>query len=331
LIPPRVLAATALGLFIHTTGPHANVVSTVRSQSADAGQTRTPRGLWVWETPPLLHDPSARRAFFEFCAHHDIGIVGIQIATQGRGVDRRLTDATEWKTLIADAHRRGMRIHALDGDPAYARRAEHATVLSIVDAVIAYNAAAAASERFYGIHLDIEPYLLAEWTDPHSRERLLAEYLDLNERAAQRARAAGIVYGVDVPFWWRSVDTATGQPVSATTFHGVRKSATEHVLGIVDNVGIMAYRNVAAGPDGIVADALATLDAADRIGSAKAFVGVEVDTVSDGVPAKATFAGKTLRELHDQLTAVDTVFVGRPAYAGIAIHRYAAYRQLLDK
>ena len=53
-----------------------------------------------------------------------------------------------------------MSVHALDGDPHYALRDQHAVPLSIVNAVVAYKAAAAANERFDGIHFDNEPYLL---------------------------------------------------------------------------------------------------------------------------------------------------------------------------
>ncbi len=298
---------------------------------AAAETVTSEHGLWVWDSPPLLHDAHEREAFFDFCARHHIGVAGIEIFTRATDAGRRLDNAAEWRTLIREARRRGMRLHALDGDPHYALRSEHGTVLSIVDAVLAYNASVAPDERFYGIHLDIEPYLLPEWKEPSARERLLADYLDLNLGAAARARAAGVVYGVDIPFWWQSIDTATGEAVSITTFRGVRKSATAHLLKIVDIVGVMAYRNVAAGPDGIVTRALETLDLADNADGARTFVGVETEKVSEGVPAKVTFAGKSLEQLDAEVRSVDDVFVGRPAYAGIAIHRYVSLRQMREQ
>src|SRR5688572_23836793 len=170
--------------------------------------------------------------------------------------------------------------------------------------------------RFDGIHFDIEPYLLSAWKNPETREQLLVSYLDLNERVAKRARAAGLVYGVDIPFWWQSIDAATGQPVSITTFHGVRKTATEHLLTMVDNVGIMAYRNVATGPQGIVSLALDTLEQADSIGHADVFVGIETEKISEGVPESVTFARKSIRDLRTAVDIVEHVFVGRPSYAG---------------
>lgn len=95
-----------------------------------------------------------------------------------------------------------MKVHALDGDPHYARRDQHAVPISVLGAVVAYNAAAASNERFDGIHFDNEPYILLDWREPRLREQLLEEYLELNARAAAAAHDAGLAYGVDIPFWW---------------------------------------------------------------------------------------------------------------------------------
>ena len=90
----------------------------------------------------------------------------------------------------------------------------------------------------------------------------------------------------------------------------------------------MAYRNVAAGPDGIIAHALATVERANRIARARTFVGVETDKVSAGVPAKVTFAGKSMLELNAQVEATEAALAGHPSYAGIAFHRYVTFRDL---
>ena len=238
-------------------------------------QTAPPRAMWLWDPAPLLDDAAARRDFFAFCERHRIGIVWAQIATRAN-VDRRQLDrASDWKALIADAHRRDMKVHALDGDPHYVLRDQHAQVLSTLDAVAAYNAAAAANERFDGVHFDNEPYVLLDWRDPRLRERLLEDYLDLNARAAAAARAAGLAYGVDIPFWWGSIDEVTGEPTGIVSFRGTRQAASDHLLAIVDNLGIMDYRTTAAGPDGIVAHATDTLQKAERASHARIYIGVE--------------------------------------------------------
>ena len=291
-------------------------------------QTKPDRGLWVWETAPLLREAGERQTFFEFCEAHGISIVAMQIATHGKGADRKLDARAEWTALITEAHRRRMRVHALDGDPKFARAAQHGTVLSIVNAVVAYNASVAPAARFDGMHLDIEPQALPEWKDPNTREPLLAEFLEINQGAAARARAAGLLYGVDIPFWWHVPDDVTGEPLGIVTFHGERKLVTEHLLGFVDNIGIMAYRNVAAGPDGIITLALDTIQRVERTRNVRVFVGIETEKVREGVPATITFAGKTLRDMRKEISAAEATFARYSSFLGIAIHRYGSLREM---
>jgi hypothetical protein len=286
--------------------------------------------MWVWETQPLLRDAAERRTFFEFCKEFRINVIAMQVATRGAGASRQLDTPAEWTTLITEAHRRNMRVHALDGDPLFANPAQHETALSIVSAVVAYNASVVRAARFDGMHLDIEPYLLPEWKVPASRAEQLNQYLDVNYRAAASAHAAGMLYGVDIPFWWHTPDELTGEPVGIVTFRGQRKLATEHLLDFVDNIGIMAYRNVAAGPDGIITHALDTIRRAAKPGrNVRAFVGVETEKVSEGVPTKVTFAGKSGRELQTEVRLAEATLSKYSSFAGIAIHRYGSFRRLV--
>lgn len=295
---------------------------------AARAQAKPDRGMWVWESAPILREARERQAFFEFCKTHGVNVVAMQIATRGTGPERQLDDRAEWITFITEAHRNRMRVHALDGDPAFARSAQHGIVLSIVNAVVAYNASMVPAARFDGVHLDIEPYALPEWKDPKTREPLLVEYLEVNQEAAARVHAAGLLYGVDIPFWWHMPDDATGGPIGMVTFRGERKLATEHLLGFVDNIGIMAYRNVAAGPDGIITLALDTVQRAERTRRVRAFVGIETEKVGEGVPARITFAGKTMRDMREEIRAAEAALARYASFVGIAIHRYGSFRYL---
>ena len=240
-----------------------------------APETTPPRALWLWDPAPLLDDARANVAFFDFCERQRIGVVWAQIRTSTPSGSRRLDRPSDWQRFMAAAHRRGMKVHALDGDPHFALREQHLVPLSIVEAVVAYNTAAAPAERFDGIHFDNEPHILLQWRVPRLREQLLAAYLDLNAQASAMARRHGLAYGVDIPFWWQAIDEETKEAVGIVTFHGMRQSATWHLLELVDNLGIMDYRTMASGPDGIVAHATPILERAERVGKARVYVGVE--------------------------------------------------------
>jgi hypothetical protein len=288
-------------------------------------QAGASRALWVWDSAPLLQDAAARQRFLEFCRMQAIDIAWIQVTQRSPG-ENRLQDENGWRELLAEAHRSGVKIHALDGDPAYVLRERHHVVLSLVDTIIRFNREAPADRRFDGIHLDNEPYLLPGWQLPVVRERLLGEYLELNARVQRAVRdEGGLEYGVDIPFWWQLPDAQTGGPIGDVTFEGARKAASFHILDLVDNVGIMDYRNVAAGTDGIIAHARTLLEYGNGT-KAKVFVGVETSPVPVAELAKLTFDGRSNAEMEHELGVAHAALADHRSYAGFAIHHYGAYR-----
>ena len=292
---------------------------------AGAHGRSTSRALWVWDAAPLLQDTSARQRFLEFCRARSIDIAWLQVTRSPGG--NRLQREDDWRELLHDAHRSGIKIHALDGDPAYVLRERHYVVLELVDTIIRFNREASPDRRFDGIHLDNEPHALAGWQLPVIRERLLAEYLELNARVQRIVRAeGGLEYGVDIPFWWQYRDDQTGAAIGDVMFEGVRKAVSFHVLDLVDNVGIMDYRNVAGGDDGIIAHARDLLAYANGT-RATVFVGVETSPVAPGALPKLTFDGRSNAEMERELALAQAAFTGHRSYAGFAIHHYLPYRE----
>jgi hypothetical protein len=138
-----------------------------------------------------------------------------------------------------------------------------------------FNAEGQPGESFYGIHLDNEPHQLLGFDGPW-REELLRQFIELNDRimADLRARGSELVYGIDIPFWFDEDRDADGRPTCDVTYRGVRQNAARHLIDIVDNIGIMAYRNFAGGADGIIRHAEDEVAYAASRGK-KAYVGVE--------------------------------------------------------
>ena len=279
------------------------LAAAVAAGAAAVAQGRASRALWVWDSAPLLQDAAARQRFLEFCDARDIDVAWLQVSRSPGG--NRLQYEQGWRQLLQDAHRSGVTIHALDGAPDLARRERHYVVLELVDTIIRFNRDAAPDQRFDGIHLDIEPHQLAGWSLPVIQERLLAEFLELHVRA-QRAvdGEGGLEYGVDIPFWWPA----------------------PQILDVVDNVGVMDYRNVARGSDGIIAHAQGLLAYANGT-RAKVFVGVETSSVAEVELPKLTFDGRTNAEMDHEIGVAHAAFLGHRSYAGFAIHHYGPYRE----
>jgi hypothetical protein len=189
-------------------------------------------------------------------------------------------DAATLRPLVAALNRLDIRVYALDGDPHYALPRLHAGVLETVDNVIRYNREVREDERFFGIRYDIEPYILPGFNGS-SRELLLDGLLQITAASVARARAAGLRYGADIPFWYDAPAEYTYERVTAE-FGGVSKPVSEHIIDLVDDVSIMDYRTVAYGADGTVRHASGELAYAQRQGK-PVFVGLETGELPDEV------------------------------------------------
>jgi hypothetical protein len=263
--------------------------------TAKIGKQRDlPRAMWNWNPLPLLLDPLRQKDFLTFCKRERIARVWLQLPTRsvrspetGRIVDRPAGDdfhveivhPARLRSFLAAAHAEGIKVEALDGAPEYAVKKFHHVPLAIVDAVIAFNRESAPAERFDGVHFDNEPYLLIGWHFPEVRKQILKEFLELNLECQRRIRSrSDMVYGIDIPFWWQSVDPQTGKVIAPATLNGVEKAASFHCIDMLDSVGIMNYRNTADGADGMLANGLELLEYADKARRARIYLGVETIT-----------------------------------------------------
>jgi len=234
-------------------------------------QAAPARATWLWDPGPAFASPDTRASMFDFLERERISVVWAQVILSGQD----LASAQEWRTLIGDASKRGIRIEALDGRPTYAIQEDAAR--RVLDAVLAYNEASRPDERFSGVHLDIEPYLLWSWRSKPARKKVLRRYLDLLEWCKQRIanEFPAMTLGADIPFWWQSKDDRTGRPIGDVEFGGVAKAASYHVIDMLENVGIMNYRNRAEGPNGMISLGEDLLAYADGARKARLWMGVE--------------------------------------------------------
>jgi hypothetical protein len=244
------------------------------------------RPLWLWDSPKVLLDAEARRELFAFCACQGIDGLWMQVALEReRAADGTpvLQHAAAWRTLLREAHAAGLTVEALEGAPIYALKPHHGEALAVVDAVIAFSKAAADRDGFDGLHFDIEPHGLYRWRFPESRERMAAGLVEVSLESAKRLRAAGLRFGVALPFWLQVKDEQTGEPLGAITYEKQRQSAAHHLIDRLDYVAIMSYRDRTTGPNGVVAIAGDLLAHAAAAGKARVYLGLETAADSERV------------------------------------------------
>lgn len=242
------------------------------------------RKMWIWSTSDLLGDAAKREQLFRFCKEQQVGEIWIQLLYTLRRRETGIHETTtctihepaSLRALLREAHASGVRVHALDGYPDFALAANHDIPLAVVDSVIAFNAGNSKPERFDGVHFDNEPYLIVGWKAVDIRARILREFLDLNAECQRRVRERSeMEYGIDIPFWWQERDETTGKVVGEVEFRGKRQAASFHCIDMLDNVGVMNYRDMADGADGMIAHGRELLEYAEKANAATIYMGIE--------------------------------------------------------
>lgn len=291
---------------------------------AGSAVAAAPRAVWVWETETfqLLDRDDRWDETFAFLTRWNLTTVYLYADMyKGRNIIR--DEPEKYRRLITALHRRGFKVYALLGSM-YLRTQEYilperrVVALQMFKNILRYDAGSAAAERFDGINVDIEPYLLDDWSE--NRTLRATQYLDLAAEFMRLKREAGsaLAVGPAMPFWFDGIDDIA--------WRGKRQRLSDHVQDIYDYVAIMDYRNFAQGPDGIIAHATDELAYADRTGRS-VVIGVETLLTE---PRKVTFHGMGYATMEEQLKIAETEFSTHPSFSGFAIHHMGSYRIMVD-
>ena len=261
--------------------------------TARAATLPSSRAMWVWDSadPTLLVADAATRSVRDL-------YVSVTPTVQ---TDGELPRLRELARLAAPA---GIRLLALGGDPAWTTNPA---------AAIAWQRAALGTGLFAASHVDVEPYLLAGWSNPRTRATLVKGYVDLLARLQSDSSAP---LEVDIPFWYNTISSAKRGGTLA-----------DDVLTRVDAVTVMSYRDSAAGILDVGRDVLDRADALAVIGRR---VPVRLAAETNPLPDcdYCTFAQEGSAALALALATVDAASALRPSYAGMAVHDHLGWLAL---
>ena len=263
------------------------LVGLVLALAVPAGASSSDQALWVWDGPV--------DGVIEFAANRNVTDLYLS-APPGFTSDAR------YAPFIADARTQGLRVWAVAGDASWAK--DRSAWVDWTDEVVGFG-------QFDGIVADVEPYLLADWSNDRKRSRLISSYLK-NLKAATAAAGSSEML-VAVPFWW-DVDE----------YRTKGKTLVEQTLATTDGIVVMAYRDHAEGVDGIVDLAGFEVALGSQM-SKRVVVGVETGVASID---KVTFQEEGLAVMAVELAKVEAAFASAGGYGGVAIHHYASYLTL---
>lgn len=241
------------------------------------------RATWVWNTEELLNDRQEADRTVAFLARQGVDFVFLQIPDGPewrRAPGERILEPDHIRPLVARLSAAGIRVYALDGAAWFANPPYHDGVVKTVEHVVAYNAAVAPEERFYGVRYDIEPYLLPGFHGP-ARDRILSNFLTLVERIVKTAHAGDLAVGLDIPFWYDAPNERTFAKVNVE-WNGVTRPASHQLIDLVDDVSIMAYRTTGYGADGTISHSESEVRFAAEHGK-RVFIGLETAPLPDEI------------------------------------------------
>jgi Cadherin-like beta sandwich domain/Bacterial Ig domain len=295
------------------------------------------RAIWIWEKASynLFYNDGSKEVL-DALAQDTATFQSDPVTTFYLGIDqlygkRVMQEAPEKvRAFVSWAHSRGYKVHAtiaggtiLPYMGAYSRY--HEIAVRTMEEVINYNLSAAPDERFDGVNVDIEPYILPDFKTAQPSVQI--QYLDGLYKMIQRRDAAGInlPFGTVIPKWFDTAAQAQNIP-----WRGSTTWLSEHVQNISDYVAIMDYRDTADGSAGIIQGALGELAYANSIGKpGSVVIAVETLDIADGGdPETITFREEGRTYMENELDKVYAAAGSDPAFAGIAMHHYDPLRQL---
>ena len=269
--------------------------------------------MWVWEARTITAHP-LREQLVEFCQTQRIAVLYVNAYSFSPG------EQEAYREFLRAAHRHGIAVHALGGDPRWVLPRYQHLPLAWVEQLLTFNAAGKPDERFDGIHTDIEPYLLTRAWNEHPAQ-ILGGFLDLHEKIAGKVSAhRPLQLGADVPFWFDD------DPAYRIEWRGKVLPPSHHLLNLADYLTVMAYRNYAEGAEGVIALARQEVAYAQQVGKV---VVIGQETQPDLFPAYITYGGTSAAYFWGEVAKVVAAYKNQRGFRGIAVHHYDSFRKLL--
>jgi len=114
----------------------------------------TRKATWIWQAERI---ETESEQLIAFAKKNRINVMYLH-------VDMTIPEAS-YRHFLKQAGQAGVEVHGLAGHPLWALREYRDKMMKLTEWVSAYNQYSAADERFKGLHLDVEPYVLTDWED----------------------------------------------------------------------------------------------------------------------------------------------------------------------
>ncbi|QOR67004.1 amidase [Cytobacillus suaedae] len=263
----------------------------------------TPRSTWLWDTTEIVNNSDE---ILTFLVDKKVKVVYLQV--------NPTVSIEAYKAFINRATSNQIQIHALDGAPDWVAPKGITHQRSFFTWVEGYQAEALETERFTGIHLDVEPYLYSGWTSNYKKTVL--SYQNLLSEAVLEAEQLNLPIAFDIPFWFdeKNYNNTFG-----------KGNLASWVIQKAGHVTIMAYRDQALGQNGINELVQNEMNEARKYNTQ---VTIAVETTPSSEATYVTFYEEGLEHMEQQLRIVRDQYADYSSFSGFAVHSIAGWMNM---
>jgi len=294
---------------------------------------RSPRAMWVWKYDPV-NNIEVREELLSFSKRTAIQRFYLYLGEEP--IPQTPENYQEGLAqFLRQCHAQGIEVQALQGNPVWALKRHHHKVLKWIEGFLAYNRTRPPEEWIDGVHMDIEPYLTSEW-ETGDQEQLKHEFLELMASCRELIDSTSPSprpspprgEGGSVRPW--AVGPTAKVPfvmgLAIPLFYDREPDMEVKLLSYLDYAALMDYYDTARD---IIDAGWSHVEMARELGVAMV-IGIETQDLIQMSQGKRrnTFIEEGWRDMEQELTQVTDAFAGNPAFDGLAIHCYYAYKIL---
>ncbi|PCL93082.1 copper amine oxidase N-terminal domain-containing protein [Paenibacillus lautus] len=275
--------------------PTRNLVSIMTSVA------NVPKGTWIWDSHIIKQD---QEKIISFAKMKGVTSIYLQV--------NRDIDPAIYEGFIRKAKSEGIQVEALEGRPEWVYKSKQEDIRKFITWVKTYNSIVGPEASFTGLHFDIEPYTLSEWTKDN--KAIIESWMDNLRLIEKETRGSGLKIAIDVPYWLNTINVP-----------GKDYSMSAWLLEKFDCLVIMNYRNHAIGSNGIVENAQAMLREASTL---KKKVVVAVETVKSTEGPRVSFYSMSNEVMEKELQSAHNQLARYASYAGFAVHDFKSWQDM---
>lgn len=259
------------------------------------------RGTYIWHASNLIESPDE---IIEFAKENNLNFLYTRLD--------RTKNFSVYKDFVEKAHEAGIEVHAMGGHPIWALQKGEKRLKMFVDYVTNYNSSVSEEQQFDGIHLDVEPYTLQEWSE--DKKAVMNTWKDNMELFVDKVEDnSNLETSVSLAMWLDDHETP-GQP---------NLSFSKWVIKQLDHTAIMAFRDSSEGPGGIIDVSKEEVAFANNLGK-DLVISVEMQEMEE--TPYISFYEEGEEEMITELDKTEDVLEDDSSYQGEVVHSYEYWK-----